>query len=357
MISNRYDNNNFSSAGLLVFLYKWRRTLLVITGLGAVASIIFSLLIDNKYKSTVVMFPTTTSSISKSLLSENPGAKQDVLQFGEEEQAEQMLQVLNSDEIRKRICEKFDLMKHYDIDSSNKYRNTLLAEEFNDNVSFKRTEFMSVKIEVLDKDPKIAALIANDIAALMDTVQNRMMRERAVKAFKIVEREYISKLAQIRHLDDSLRTLNKLGMHDYESQSEVLNQQYAIAVSKGDGRAIKLLEEKLDILSKYGSAYMAVREELIHERKEMSNIRTKYNEAKVDAEQDLQRKFVVNHAVPAEKKSYPVRWVIVTVSTLSAFILAVLLVIVMENLSTVRSINARVKEAKKEEKQISEPVI
>lgn len=322
-----------------------------------VASVIASLSIKNKYKSIVVMFPTTTSSISKALIAENSGAKQDVLQFGEEEEAEQMLQVLNSDEIRSRICQKYNLMKHYGLDTTDKFKRTNLFEEFSDNVSFKRTEFMSVKIEVLDTDPDTAAMIANDIAALLDTVQNRMMRERAVKAFKIVEAEYFEKLAQIKRMDDSLRTLNSLGIYDYESQSEVVNQQYAIAVSKGDMRAIKSLEEKLAILSKYGAAYMAVRENLLLERKELSNLRVKYNEAKVDAEQSLQRKFVVNSAFPAEKKSSPVRWLIVTVSTLSSFILAVIIVIIFENFSSVRTLNAKVKEAKKEEKAVSEPVI
>jgi hypothetical protein len=49
------------------------------------------------------MFPTTNSSISKSLLSENSFEKENILQFGEEEQVEQMLQILNSDEIKERI--------------------------------------------------------------------------------------------------------------------------------------------------------------------------------------------------------------------------------------------------------------
>jgi capsular polysaccharide biosynthesis protein len=357
MITNHYEGSSFNSTGLLVFLYKWRKALLLITAAGMVASVIVSYMIQPKFKSTVVMFPTTTSSISKSLLAENNNGKQDILQFGEEEEAEQMLQVLNSDEIRSRICQKYNLMKHYDIDSTDKYKRTHLYEEFTDNVNFKRTEFMSVKIEVLDQSPDTAAMIANDIAALLDTVQNRMLHERAAKAFRIVEAEFQAKLLQIKAMDDSLRHLNALGVYDYESQSEVVNEQYAIAISKGDQRAIKSLEEKLNTIAKYGSAYVAVRENLLLERKELSILRTKYNEAKVDAEQNLQRKFVVNNAYPAEKKSTPVRWLIVTVSTLSAFILAVLIVIAIENLSSVKGLNAKPRETKKGEKAVTEPVI
>jgi uncharacterized protein involved in exopolysaccharide biosynthesis len=360
MITNSHDNSHFNSTGLLVFLYKWRKAILVITAAGAIASIIFSLLIQNKYKSTVVMFPTSTGSISKQLLAENPNTKSDILQFGEEEQAEQMLQVLNSDEIRARICQKYNLMKHYDIDTADQFKRTMLYEEFLDNVNFKRTEFMSVKVEVLDHSPDTAALIANDISALLDSVHTRMQHDRAIKAFKIVEGEYLAKVAHIKQMEDSMRAINRLGIYDYESQSEVTNEQYAIAISRGDARAVKSLEEKLQVLAMYGSAYMGIRDQLELERKQLTLLLTKYNEAKADAEQSLPYKFVVDKAYPAEKKSYPVRWIIVAVSTISSFILAIIIVIALENLAAVRAFNTKVKEGtRKEEKEkiVSEPVI
>ena len=47
---------------------------------------------------------------------------EDILEFGKEEEAEQMLQVLYSDEIRDKVISKFNLMEHYDIDPDSKYR-------------------------------------------------------------------------------------------------------------------------------------------------------------------------------------------------------------------------------------------
>jgi uncharacterized protein involved in exopolysaccharide biosynthesis len=40
-------------------------------------------------------------------------------------------------------------------------------------------------------------------------------------------------------------------------------------------------------------------------------------------------------AKPAEKKSYPVRWLIVLVSTLSVFLLSIVLVLILENVRRV----------------------
>ncbi len=55
------------------------------------------------------MFPVATNSISKVLISQNSGIKEDILGIGEEEQAEQMLQMLNSNMIRDRIIKiQFD---------------------------------------------------------------------------------------------------------------------------------------------------------------------------------------------------------------------------------------------------------
>ncbi len=70
---------------------------------------------------------------------------------------------------------------------------------------------------------------------------------------------------------------------------------------------------------------------LEYEKEQLSHLRAKYQEAKVDAEQTLPHKFVVNNAYKAEKKSYPVRWLIVVVSTISAFLLSILVIVALEN--------------------------
>jgi len=336
MTNNSERSSDFDSTNLIFFIYKWRKQLIIITIAAIVFSTIASFTIEPRFKSTVILFPTTNVSLSKALLSENAGQKQDILQFGEEEEAEQMLQLLNSDEIRGRICQKYNLMKHYDIDTTDRYKRTKLYEKYTDNITFKRTEFMSVKIEVLDRSPDTAAMIANDISVLLDSTKTRMQHERAVQALKIVQKEYFDKFNEIHQMSDSIEKLNKLGVYDYESQSEVTSEQYAIAVSKGDPRAIKALEEKLKIIADYGSAYVSIRDYLVEEHKQLSLLQEKYKEAKVDAEQNIPQKFVVNRAYPAEKKSYPVRWLIVTISTLSAFLLAVLSLILFERFSEIK---------------------
>lgn len=335
-MSSTENNNNVNSENLVVFFYRWRKPLVLVTVVAAIVSIVASLLIQNKYKSTVVLFPTTTSSIAKALISDNNTGKEDVLRLGEEEQAEQMIQVLNSDEIRTRIIEKYDLMRHYDIDEDDQYKNTKLQKEFESNVSFDRTKFMSVEINVLDHSPDTAAKIANDIAALLDTVKNRMRREIAVEALGIVKEEYDAQIAYINSLEDSLKAMREMGIINVRAQSERLTEQMATAILEGKHNAAKELKIQLDTLGKYAGLFTSIEDEKVLEKKRLSSIRAHYREAEIDAEKSLQHKFIVNNAYAAEKKTYPIRWLIVVISTFSTFLLTLILILLYESVKSAK---------------------
>ena len=335
MIKKITENEDFDSTNFIIFLHHWRKPLIIITIIAFIASLLFSssYFITPQFKSSVILFPVSSSSISKALLSDNFGNKQDILEFGEEEQTEQLLQILNSNKIRDRIIKKYNLIDHYKIDSNSKYKNTKLYNKYENNVSFRRTEYMAVKITVFDEAPQMAADIANNIAELLDSTKNQMQKERAVKAFKIVKAEYLKLKKEVKQMEDSLTVLRKLGVHDYESQSEMINMQLAIELAKGNTSGVKALESKLNILAKYGGPYVSLRDALEHEKKQLSLIKAKYEEAKVDARENLPQKFIVNSAYKAERKSYPIRWLIVLVSTISAFILCIIVIIILENIN------------------------
>ncbi len=336
MLDNQFQGvKDFDSTNLGVFLYAWRKHLIIVAVAACLLSVLFSSpwFITPLYKSSVILFPVSSNSVSKALLSDQPSAKTDILEFGEDEQTEQMLQILNSGIIRDKVVEKFDLMSHYEINPKSKFKNTLLIRQYEDNITFRRTEFMAVKITVLDKDPQMAADIANTISELLDSTKNSMQRERAVKGFKIVEKEYLNLQSEIAAMEDSLARIREMGVFDYETQSEMMNQQLAVEIARGNQRGIDALNKKLDVLAKYGGAYVSIRDQLEHEKKQLSSIKAKYEEAKVDATENLPQKFVVESAFKAEKKSYPIRWVIVLVSLIASFLLAVLVIISIEKLT------------------------
>jgi uncharacterized integral membrane protein len=322
-----------NSINLLHLLYKWRFPLIIITLVSIVVATFFSspLFIKPQFKSSVIMFPVATNSISKVLISPNSGIKEDILGIGEDEQAEQMLQMLNSNFIRDRIIEKYKLMEHYGIPSDSKYKFTRLQRQYENNVKFRRTEYMAVKVTVFDTDPQMAADMANDIASLLDSTRNFMQKERAVKAFQIVDQEYRSLENEVNGIVQSLRFLGSKGINDYERQAEVLNQQLVISLAQNNQHAVKAIQQKLDTLGKYGGEFLSLKDGLEFKTEQLTLLKTKYQEAKVDAEQFLPQKFIVNSAYKAEIKSYPIRWIIVVVTAFIVFFTAVLTIIIVEN--------------------------
>ncbi|NPA67627.1 MAG: hypothetical protein GXO50_03360 [Chlorobi bacterium] len=321
------DKNNFSndSQDILVFLYKKRKPIILITVLGAVASIIVSLLITPMYKSTVILYPASSVSVSKALLG---NAKGNLMAFGEEEETEQLLQILQSNEIINHIVDKFNLTEHYDIDTTERYAKTKLYDTYDDNISFKKTKFQSVRIDVLDKDPEYAADIANEISLYADTVLNNLHKKRAWKALLIVEHEYKKLNRQIQEISDSLSVLNKMGVLDYTEQVTAYSSGLAEGIASGkiSKSGIKYLENKLKSLEKYGHISLELSKFIEFEQERLSDLKGKWVEAGVEYGQNLSNIYIVEKAEPAEKKSKPVRWLIVVLTTLSSFVFAVLFV-------------------------------
>lgn len=326
------DPFSFSSRNLLVFIWKKRVPLLILTGIAAVVSAVISLMITPKYASTVVLFPSSSTSVSEALLSTSQFATNDLLEFGGEEEVERMLQILYSDRIRQELVDRFDLFAHYQIDPDSKYRYTELYSEMDENISFRKTEFMSIEIRVLDTDPRVAADMANTIAALIDSTINGMQREKAQEAFLLVKGEYENLQREISLLEDSLNTLTKKGVYDYEEQSKALSQAYVNALASGDHSLAGKLEKKLQELAGYGQAYQGLQDYLKLEKERLSYLKIRYLQAKVDAGQTLPHTFVVSKAWEAEKKAYPKRSIIVLSAMLSTFVLALLLLALVEGI-------------------------
>ena len=87
---------------------------------------------------------------------------------------------------------------------------------------------------------------------------------------------------------------------------------------------------RYNVLAEYGGASYAINERLDNDRLQLSLVKSKYEEAKVDATEFIPHKFVVTSAFKAERKSYPVRWIIVVVTLLSTFLLLLFCVVIYD---------------------------
>lgn len=304
---------NFSSVDLLIYIWQKRWILITVGLITGITSIIVSLLITPKFESSVIMFPASSASVAKELLVQNYSGRQNVHGFGEEEQAEQLLQILNSEPVRSRIIGKYNLMEHYEIDPDQKYPLTELYSTYKSNINFTLTEYMSVEISVMDTDPQLAADIANDIADLVDTVYNSMKKERAREALRLVEREYREAEAELVVLRDSF---------------DMLGQRFSGEVNTPGDPTNNLIRA----VAENGASYMSMLSVVQNEAANVAELSLRYREARLEAEQDLPYKFIVERAFASEKKAYPNKSLIVIVSTFSSLLFALIVLIVIDNI-------------------------
>ena len=88
------EHNSFD---LISFLWSKKSWLISISILAFISSSVVSLIIEEKFESTVTLYPSKTSSIT---FNQNITEDQSISKFGEDQEAEQMLQILESSSIR-----------------------------------------------------------------------------------------------------------------------------------------------------------------------------------------------------------------------------------------------------------------
>lgn len=304
------------------FFWRWRITLAIVCLLTGIGAVIFSspLFIKPKYKATHVFYPTTNNSISNALLTDLNQRQKDPLEFGEEEEAEKALQILQSSDLIGKLVKNFNLMKHYNIDpKKEKYPETALQYKIEENISFSRTRYLSINIEVLDENPQMAADIANGIAALYDTVKTEIQKQIAHPALEIVERALANKRQKIQGYKDQIRELGENGITNYEEQSRALAEEIYKAQSAGRTSQLKDLLEHQKTLVKSGGDFIALNELIKLEEEKESDLISQYEKRQVDVNENMSHKFTVSSATKPEIKAWPKRTLIVLVSLLAAF--------------------------------------
>jgi len=325
------NNFNLKSEDLIVFAWEKRRPLIIITTFAFVITSIITLLIPNLYKSTVILYPVTTSPVAKYLFTDQY-ASSSIIAFGDEEDSEQLLQILSSNRLKYKIINKYNLYKHYKIPENHKFKKTLVLEKYDKYIKARRTKLRSLIVEVLDFDPDTAALIANDIALYIDSVIYEIKKERAEKLMSIIEKEYFDYINYVQALEDSLEVYNRMGMFDYELQTQALTEAYGRVLSMSNYKAAEEIKKKLDLFEKYGGRYHALSLEYKNAKDKLSFLRTKYNEAKVELMAFVPQKYLVDKAIKPEKKAYPKRTLIVLQAVVGVFIFSFLVFFINEKI-------------------------
>jgi uncharacterized protein involved in exopolysaccharide biosynthesis len=328
------EQRSLESTNLLIMLYFWRKPILKVSLAAAVISAVVSLIMKDRYKSTVVMYAEQQHSFGAQLLEEEGG---DLLTLGEERDAERLLQIINSDKVRNKIVEKYQLWDVYEIERDRKGVVALIAQEYSENVYAQITKFGSVEISVLDESAERARDMANDIALFTDSLANKLRSDRAMTAVKHVETSLKIAREEVRIMEDSMKIFKDLGFYSYIDQIAALTEMYGTAIAEGHPERAQLLKNDMNTLSQYATAYTNLEGRLNAGYEKVNILRKRYDLMQIDVESSIPAMRIVDAASAADKKKYPIRWLIVTLSTMSAFVFTFITLIIMDNFKKLRA--------------------
>jgi capsule polysaccharide export protein KpsE/RkpR len=254
--------------------------------------------------------------------------------MGTETPTEQMLQVLESDHIRDSVMDLYNLAETYRIDPEAPAAKTAMIREYQDHVVFKKTEYESVVIEVLDTDAEQAHDMVNSIIFFFNRKERFLQKEKAIELVTILEEQVGSKKFEMDSMEAVLNEIRKeYGILDYGIQTEYATERYLEVVSnpnlKSNSGEIELL---LGALKEKGGEFLSLTEHLWRIRGSYNNLKEQLESAERDVEKNLTYCSVITNPVIADKKTYPIRWLIVLVSVMAALLLSILFLGVVENL-------------------------
>lgn len=327
------ENNKINAEPLLLLIWKNRKLFIAITILAVIGSSIASFMMPVKFKAACTMFPAKTTSLS---IVERGIPAHGVELFGEEEEGERMLAILNSSALMNMVITKFDLFKHYEIDLNNPSKNDLMAAATREHIQFERTRYGSVNIIVWDKDPKMCADIANYIADVFDVIKNKMIAEAQMKNKKVLDMQYADLLKQIQELEDTMSTLRAMGVVGEDEALAAMIERQTIAMQKGGDFAAKA-NEQMKNNDKYGSLYMGYFNKLTYLTKRTEALKSNIDQLTSDINSTMAHKFMVDYAAAPDKKAYPVRWLVVAVSTVTSVFLFLVLLVVLQKIKSLKA--------------------
>ncbi len=272
-------------------IYQKRKTLLIVLIVSGIVGSAVAMLLPVYYKSTTIFYAANPGMNDRQNLFREQAGNLPIEYFGSEKDVDRVLQICKSGNINGYIVNKYHLAQHYKIDTTSPYYHTMVSEEFKENSQMVRNELGAIEITIFDTDAKMAADMANDIVHTVDNINKSFFAEQNQKGIRLMEDNIKTKTAQISHLNDTLAQLRR-----------------------GSNQ---------DLISTYAAQQKAA-------VKDLNKLNGLYEQYKAAAGNEFSTVNVIEPAYAAERKSKPVRWLIVVSIVLVSFCVSVIFLLLKE---------------------------
>lgn len=260
----------------LYILYKWKKFIFINTLIVLCISTLIAFLIPKEFRATAtIMIPPDTQSGLGGLTS-LLGGKTSLSAMGSRifglssTSEDVLLGILYSRTALVKVIDRFNLMNYYDVDDNN-YDKVIKA--FMSDFTSGPNEYGMIDISVINKDPKVAAEIANYFTFLVDSLNIVYSIERAKNNRLFIEKRYLKNIDDLKSAEDSLyKFQKKYGIVAVPEQLEVTVKAAAELETQLNRKEI----EAFFIKQQFGEEspqYMLVKQELNFLKKKVQELK------------------------------------------------------------------------------------
>lgn len=310
-MSNLEDLNS----NLLQIALKNKKTLIIVGFAAAVLSIVFSsaTFIKPKFQSQAIVYPSNLG------------------EYSEESPIEQMMQWFESRSLKKNVIAEHDLAKHYDINvEEDKLGEYYLFLEFDENVKISETKYESAQITVTDTDPEKAYNMVNSVINNFNKVVREEHRKRAMEDFLTVENQFNRVKHDLDSISSDLKKIRKdFNIINYSIQSEEVMKGYLRTfdgASKTSTNYDEIVKLKNNIEEK-GGDFITLEQRVYHLLEAYKFWENEYIKADRNVNRVMTYTNLVSEPTISYKKVYPIRWLIVSISTFGAVFFAFVVIL------------------------------
>ncbi len=315
--------NFFDNQPLFRVVFKWKIHLIIVGLATIILASVFSspTFITPLYKSQGRLYPTNTRP------------------FSEESESEQLLEILSSNDLKREMIEIFNLADRYHVDPADLHFRTKILKEYDDHVSCKKTEYETIELIVLDADPQVASDMVDSLIVFYNRKVQALRKEKYQELAFSFQNDLTRKETEIDSLSVKMEVLRRnYGMLDYEIQVEQLTSGYANVLARGaNTTAVSDIRKRLDALAEKGGEYFMYQSMMTALEVERDTISRRLDKALSQTNKKETYTMVVEEPFPADKKSYPTRWLIVLVSLVAVEFFALLVVFSINSFKKVNS--------------------
>jgi uncharacterized protein involved in exopolysaccharide biosynthesis len=275
-----FDEKSSTLSVESIYLKNWKLIAGVVV-LCTTGAIIFTLMLTPRYRAKASFFIPYTISLEQTV--ENP-------QFGYDVEADRLLQLLHSEQIKDSVIRKFNLVKYYEIDTTSFGWQAGLNELYDQRFISNRTNVMSIVVEAETHDPKFSAQIVDYTVKLAGRMRERFMKTNSQLAGERFRIDYENKRAEV----DSLRS-RILAIRKELGESNVTIMESQVLVNNKTTGSNPALQLELEALS----------QEHINEQKQLGELRVRYESAVNMSKSPIPQFYILDEATPLYKKAYP----------------------------------------------------